>query len=193
MIRRLLGWGGGAVGFQMENTSGYVSYAAGNRAGLSSRSLNRNLNFLRPPHLAIPAITNTVPTLPSGQTTVPSLPHPLVEGPEGPLPAFLNGRGSVAEQIIVCRRAALEKNDGNSFGPETQISFRLPHAGKVDGSIFNQPGQEARRSAGGELSSGEYTNLRDGKDAGGPLVTGGIHFYRLESRDFVTTMRVFRL
>ncbi|HEU4436526.1 MAG TPA: hypothetical protein VFR89_03605, partial [candidate division Zixibacteria bacterium] len=73
------------------------------------------------------------------------------------------------KQAARCQRAAAEGNDIQLFSPETQSNFRLPHAAPVVLSSSNQPGQEARRPAGRELPTGDFSNLRDGREAGGGL------------------------
>ncbi len=85
------------------------------------------------------------------------------------------------------------QNYPNPFNPETQIAFRLPHAGKVDLRIFNILGQEVRRLVSGEITAGEHTIRWDGRDAGGLLVASGIYFYRLETPDFKKTKRMLFL
>ncbi len=81
----------------------------------------------------------------------------------------------------------------DSFNPVTQIAFRLPYAGPVDVRIFNLPGQEVRRLVSREKTAGEHTIRWDGRDDGGLLVAGGIHFYRLETPDFKKTKRMLFL
>ncbi|HXF49300.1 MAG TPA: hypothetical protein VNL73_07745 [Verrucomicrobiae bacterium] len=77
----------------------------------------------------------------------------------------------------------IEGNDIQFFSPETQIAFRLPHAGPVVPSSSNRSGQEARRPTGRELPTGDNTNPRDGRDA------GGIRFKRPECRRVVKAAR----
>ncbi|MCI0596633.1 MAG: multicopper oxidase domain-containing protein [candidate division Zixibacteria bacterium] len=84
-------------------------------------------------------------------------------------------------------------NYPNPFNPETQISFRLPNAGKVDLRIFNLLGQEVRRLVSGEKTAGEHTVRWDGRDAAGELVASGIYFYRLETPGFKATKRMLFL
>ena len=154
--------------------------------------LNENSSFLRPPHHpAIPAKGNTVPTLPPGPTTAASS-LLLVEGPGGPLSAVQKGRKPETKQAARCQRAAAEGSDIQLFSPETQTNFRLPHAAPVVPSSSNRPGQEARRPAGRELPTGDFSNLRDGREAGGGLDNAGAPTNGPKKGRLARTRRNFR-
>ena len=86
---------------------------------------------------------------------------------------------------------ALPQNTPNPFNPSTTISFTIPsspspvHSSgrKVKLVIYNLLGQRVRTLVRGELDSGEYSIVWDGRDDLGREVSSGIYFYRLSIDD----------
>ncbi|MCB0303672.1 MAG: choice-of-anchor D domain-containing protein [Calditrichaeota bacterium] len=71
-------------------------------------------------------------------------------------------------------------NYPNPFNPSTTIPFRLPRAGNVELTIFNQLGETARILLQGPKTAGTHQVTWDGKDAAGRIQASGIYFYQLK-------------
>jgi len=74
---------------------------------------------------------------------------------------------------------AITGNHPNPFNPSTSIEFTLPRAGSVRLGIFNQSGQLVRELVNGGMTAGTHTEMWNGKDSRGRLVSSGIYIARL--------------
>jgi C1A family cysteine protease len=88
------------------------------------------------------------------------------------------------------RALVLEQNVPNPFNPETAIAFGLPRAAEVDLGIYNIRGQRVRQLVDGWMPAGFHTELWDGRDVNGQLVSSGVYFYRLSTPEEVLTRRM---
>lgn len=73
----------------------------------------------------------------------------------------------------------LNQNYPNPFNPDTNISFSLTEADKVEIMIYNSKGQKVRTLVDGYYSSGEHVVNWNGKTDEQKPATSGIYFYRM--------------
>ncbi|MCK4297780.1 MAG: T9SS type A sorting domain-containing protein, partial [Candidatus Marinimicrobia bacterium] len=73
----------------------------------------------------------------------------------------------------------LLQNYPNPFNPETTIEYALPHASKVNISIYNVLGQKIRTLSDTKKIEGYYKVIWDGKNDRGEIVPTGIYLYVL--------------
>jgi len=87
---------------------------------------------------------------------------------------------------------ALLQNFPNPFRDETILTFHVPLSknGRIKLTVYNLLGQEIRALVDQDLTAGTYRSTWDGRDAAGRRVAGGVYFYRLEARNFVTLKRL---
>jgi hypothetical protein len=83
----------------------------------------------------------------------------------------------------------LLQNYPNPFNPETEISFSLPHAGKVRLIIYNNLGQALRTLLNGNFTAGLHRVKWDGTNSEGMAMPSGIYFYRLTTSSGQTLSR----
>jgi len=83
----------------------------------------------------------------------------------------------------------LAQNYPNPFNPSTTIKFTLPHAGRVELSIFNITGQWVRTLQNGIAQAGTYFPNWDGKDHNSILQSSGVYLYRLKVDSRVVQFR----
>jgi photosystem II stability/assembly factor-like uncharacterized protein len=88
------------------------------------------------------------------------------------------------------RATYLAQNVPNPFNPTTRIVFGLDAPGAVSLRIYDSAGRLVRVLVEGNRAAGHYTELWDGKDAGGSAVASGIYFYRLAAGSFVETKKI---
>ena len=73
----------------------------------------------------------------------------------------------------------LNQNYPNPFNPDTNISFSLAVAAKIEIMIYNSKGQLVRTLVDGFYSSGEYVINWNGKTNEQKPVSSGVYFYRM--------------
>lgn len=79
----------------------------------------------------------------------------------------------------------LYRNYPNPFNPVTTIRYDLKQDGSVKLRVFNTLGQEVRTLVNTWQKAGQYEIRMDGTD-----LASGVYFYRLESGDFVKTLKM---
>lgn len=84
----------------------------------------------------------------------------------------------------------LGQNYPNPFNPETEISFQLPEANRVQITIYNSRGQVIRRLVDQIYNAGTQAVQWDGQDELGVNVSSGIYLYRMQAGEFVTTKKM---
>ncbi len=84
----------------------------------------------------------------------------------------------------------LEQNHPNPFNPSTTIEIRLPHAGKIDLSIYNLRGRRVATLFRGPAPRGRSRFVWKGTDSKDQPVPSGIYFYRLIFGDRVLTRKM---
>ena len=87
----------------------------------------------------------------------------------------------------------LFQNQPNPFSPETQISFELPRAGKVELGIYAPDGRLVRKLVTGDHLAGRHTVRWDGMNDAGQRVSGGVYFYRLQTPGIEESRRMILL
>ena len=85
---------------------------------------------------------------------------------------------------------SLDKNYPNPFNPQTQITYYLSEAGRVQLTVYNLLGQIVRTIVDGVQAAGRRDVLWDGRDGAGRPVASGIYFYRIEIREFSAVRRM---
>ena len=73
----------------------------------------------------------------------------------------------------------LNQNFPNPFNPDTNISFSLTEADKVEIVIYNPKGQKVRTLVDGNYSAGEHVVNWNGKSDEQKPATSGVYFYRM--------------
>ncbi|GEM_PF-4759393 len=80
---------------------------------------------------------------------------------------------------------ALSNNYPNPFNAQTNISFDLPKASKVNLTIYNLLGQKVKTLVDKSLPAGQHTVIWDAGN-----YASGVYFYKLQAGDFVTTKKM---
>jgi hypothetical protein len=80
---------------------------------------------------------------------------------------------------------ALDQNFPNPFNPTTQIRFSLPHASKVELTVYNLSNQEVARLVNGTLNAGVHQVAWDASQ-----FASGLYFYKLTADNFVQTRKM---
>ncbi len=97
------------------------------------------------------------------------------------LPAVSLSAGSPG---VVPSSFQLYQNFPNPFNPETQISFDLPQAGRVELRIYNSLGQLVRTLTARDYAAGRHTVTWDARDDAGQGLASGLYIYRIKAGDF---------
>ena len=88
-----------------------------------------------------------------------------------------------SENILPLSSATLYQNYPNPFNPETNFSFSLNLAGKINLDIYNVKGQKVKTLVNTAMNSGKHFAQWDGKDNNEREVASGIYLYRLKHND----------
>ncbi len=75
----------------------------------------------------------------------------------------------------------LNQNYPNPFNPDTNISFSMDVANKVEINIYNSRGQLVRKLVDGFFSEGEHLVNWNGKTDEQKMSPSGIYFYRMSN------------
>jgi len=79
----------------------------------------------------------------------------------------------------------LHQNYPNPFNPTTKIKFDITKLSDVKIIIFDAVGREVKNFAQKNMSAGSYEYEFNGEN-----LSSGIYFFRLETKDFVKTMKM---
>jgi len=85
---------------------------------------------------------------------------------------------------------ALHQNYPNPFNPHTTIRYDLPERAQVQLVVYDLLGREVRTLVSELQEPGFKTIVWDGKDAHGQSVGAGVYLYRLQTTEFVKTMKL---
>lgn len=85
---------------------------------------------------------------------------------------------------------ALNGNYPNPFNPETSIRFSIKDAVPVRLEVYNLKGQLVRNLVNGELKTGHYQIVFDGRDSMGRPLASGIYMYRLSAGNYRSTQKM---
>nr|MBP9211730.1 T9SS type A sorting domain-containing protein [Bacteroidota bacterium] len=102
----------------------------------------------------------------------------LVAGTEGFIEEHSNGIPLVPMEY------ALSQNFPNPFNPVTTIQYTLANSGRVQLEIFNILGQNVRTLVDSDQNIGAYAVVWDGKDNHGILLSSGIYYYQIRSKEY---------
>ncbi len=90
-------------------------------------------------------------------------------------------------------RYELSQNTPNPFANSTTIQYAIPKTTHVKLSVFDVSGRLIKVLADGMHQPSYYTAYWDGKDNRGRDVSGGVYFYRLEAKGFLTSKKLIFL
>ncbi len=85
------------------------------------------------------------------------------------------------------------QNHPNPFNPSTTISYTLPQSSPVRLQVFNLLGQPVRTLAEGEQAAGPHSVPWDGTDDQGRILSSGVYFYRLQSKNYSAVNKMLLL
>jgi hypothetical protein len=85
---------------------------------------------------------------------------------------------------------SLQQNYPNPFNPQTSIELRVSSYEFVTLKIYNMLGQEIAILFDGNLETGNYNFIWEGKDNSGNVVGSGIYFARLTTSNFTKTIKM---
>ncbi len=84
----------------------------------------------------------------------------------------------------------LDQNYPNPLNPSTTIIFNIPEKEQVSLIIYNQLGQKVSTLVDKRMSKGSHSISWDGTDSYGRQVVSGVYFYKLESKNQVSTKKL---
>lgn len=93
-------------------------------------------------------------------------------------------REVVSEKTVLPEAFSLDQNYPNPFNPNTMIRFSLPQDCWVKLEVYNLLGQKVKTLVDQMLLAGTKEVVWDGKNQAGALVSSGIYFYRIQTKDF---------
>ncbi len=84
-------------------------------------------------------------------------------------------------EVTISAAFQLNQNYPNPFNPDTNISFSMEVANKVEINIYNAKGQKVRNLVDGFFSDGEHIVNWNGKTDKQKMAPSGIYFYRMSN------------
>lgn len=81
----------------------------------------------------------------------------------------------------------------NPFNPSTEIHYVLPHASRIQISIYDATGRVVSELADEEQVKGDHSVHWDGRDGRGGVVSSGVYFVRLEANGETRTQKMVLL
>ncbi|HOR30142.1 MAG TPA: FlgD immunoglobulin-like domain containing protein, partial [Candidatus Syntrophosphaera thermopropionivorans] len=84
-------------------------------------------------------------------------------------------------------------NFPNPFNTSTQIQFTLDKAEDISLEIYNLKGQLIKTLYQGKAETGIHTLTWNGKDNNGNLCSGGVYFYKMQTRDRVLVKKMLMI
>ena len=100
------------------------------------------------------------------------------------IPVTLTVAPPIEAGIILPFITQLHQNHPNPFNPTTTISFDLVNAGKVTLNVYNIKGELVRTLASENYSAGKHDIIWNGKDNNGKLVSSGVYFYHMKTKNY---------
>ena len=102
-------------------------------------------------------------------------------GPASSRAIAVNG-DPLAADVSLPVRFALEQNAPNPIaGGRTAIRYALPHAGRVELTVYGVRGEKVRTLVSEYQTAGSRLVAWDRRDGSGRKVPSGVYFYRLEA------------
>jgi len=118
------------------------------------------------------------------QTSLNQVSYKLIVGTS----EFINE--CISEYLSVPKEYKLAQNYPNPFNPITKINYQLPISSKVDLSIYNILGQKVITLVSGKQEPGYYEIEWTGLNQSNQIVSSGIYFLHLKSKDFNQTIKM---
>ena len=87
----------------------------------------------------------------------------------------------------------LHGNYPNPFNPETTISFSVKDKGHVKVDIYNVKGQLVKTLVNGNMNSGKYDIVWNGRDNAGNAVSSGVYFYKMNAGKYSSTKKMIMM
>jgi hypothetical protein len=97
------------------------------------------------------------------------------------------------ELTIVPNEFVLYQNYPNPFNPSTTIQYELPAYTNVQLKIYDILGNELRTLVNESQQPGKKIYQWDGKDDSGRVVSSGVYFYQLRTKEFLQTKKLMLL
>ncbi|MBM4167527.1 MAG: T9SS type A sorting domain-containing protein, partial [Ignavibacteria bacterium] len=85
---------------------------------------------------------------------------------------------------------SLEQNYPNPFNPSTNIRFTIHEPRFTTLKIYDVLGREVATLFSGELETGKYNFIWEGKSDRGEVVGSGVYFARLQTKEFTKTIKM---
>ncbi len=84
----------------------------------------------------------------------------------------------------------LYQNHPNPFNPTTNIRFAVTNAGNISINIYNIKGEQIKTLVNAVYPVGEHTVVWNGKDNNGKIVSSGVYFYHMLSKEYSSTRKM---
>ena len=110
-----------------------------------------------------------------------------------PCPSLITSIDEGAYPGIVPSAYGLEQNIPNPFDKHTLIHYSLPVKSDVTLMVYNVRGELVRTLQSGQQKAGKYAVEWNGLNDDQLPVSSGIYFYRLQTENYVETMKMFML
>jgi hypothetical protein len=112
-------------------------------------------------------------------------------GSQGKIFYTTNGGGTVSVQNISAKipsKYSLSQNYPNPFNPISNIKYKISKSTDVRITVFDVTGKEVEVLVDEKQSPGEYLVTFDGT-----MLTSGVYFYRMVTKDFTETKRLLMI
>jgi len=106
---------------------------------------------------------------------------------------YTGDEGLYPDSQLIPTGFRLEQNYPNPFNSNTWINYSIPRLSNVSLKIYNVTGEVVRTLQKGQQSVGKYSAMWNGLNDYGNRVSPGIYFYRLETDNFVETMKLLMI
>ena len=87
-------------------------------------------------------------------------------------------------------RFSLFQNYPNPFNPYTEISYAVPHACRVELSVYNVLGRKVKTLVHRFQTAGHKTAQWDGTDDNDNIAASGVYFYRITTGDYTEAKKM---
>ncbi|HND77484.1 MAG TPA: carboxypeptidase-like regulatory domain-containing protein [bacterium] len=90
----------------------------------------------------------------------------------------------------ILRSFELKQNYPNPFNPTTTITYDIPSTMKVSLVVYNILGQKIKTLWDGVRTAGRYTQIWNGRNEKGQLVTSGVYLYQIKAGNKTSVKRM---
>jgi PKD repeat protein len=97
---------------------------------------------------------------------------------------------NIGEDVSIPTHYYLAQNYPNPFNPVTTIRYGLPRSAYVSIIIYDILGHRVRNLVNMQKSAGYHKEQWNGMNNVGEMVSSGIYYYKIESKDFNQTMKM---